>query len=150
EHRVISHAPVWLHSFSTQVATSSRQPLCEPGSDGRARADGAMEPAEPGVFEIVCTSGARGKCVSFGYLPWTSEGMREIYDACVRMVRADYCGDGEETTRDGMQIDLYDHRGIQKSDSDTTLEFEAGWTAAGAVCVHHVRVKENTSLERLA
>lgn len=29
-------------------------------------------------------------------------------------------------------------------------EFEAGWAAAGAVCVRHIRVKENTSLEGLA
>ena len=152
-------APIWLHSFSTEAADGSRQPLCEPGPDGgrqgfplagRPRSDGAMEPAEPGIFEIVCTSGARGKCVRFGYFPWVSTAMRDIYDACVRMVRADYCGDGEGTTRDGMRIDLYDDRGIQQADSDPAQEFEAGWTAAGAVCVHHVRVKENISLERLA
>ena len=66
------------------------------------------------------------------------------------MVRADYCGDGEGTTRDGMRIDLYDDRGIQQSDSDPLQEFETGWAAAGAVCVRHVRVKENILLERLA
>ena len=76
--------------------------------------------------------------------------MRDIYDACVRLVRADYCGDGEGSTRDGTLIDLYDDRGIQQSDSDPMQEFEAGWTAAGAVCVRHVRVKQNTSLEGLA
>jgi hypothetical protein len=151
--------PVWLHSFSTETADGFRQPLCDPGPDGRrqgfplagrARSDGMMEPAEPGVFEIACTSGARGKCVRFGYLPWISAPMRDIYNACVRMVRADYCGDGEGTTRDGMRIDLYDDRGIQQADSDPAQEFEAGWTEAGAVCVHHVRVKENISLEGLA
>jgi ADYC domain len=151
--------PVWLHSFSTEAPDGSRQPLCAPGPDGRrqgfplagrARSDGAMEPAEPGIFEIVCTSGAHGKCVRFGYFPWISAAMRDIHDACVRMVRADYCGDGEGTTRDGMRIDLYDDRGIQKSDGDPMQEFEAGWTGAGAVCLHHVRVKENTSLESLA
>jgi ADYC domain len=151
--------PVWLHSFSTEAADGSRQPLCDPGPDGgrqgfplagRPRSDGAMEPAEPGIFEIVCTSGARGKCVRFGYPPWVSAAMRDIYNACVRTIRADYCGEGEGTTRDGMRIDLYDDRGIQKSDSDPTRDFEAGWTAAGAVCVRHVRVKENISLEGLA
>jgi hypothetical protein len=152
-------APIWLHSFSTETAEGLRQPLCDPGPDGRrdgfplagrARADGAMEPAEPGVFEIVCTSGARGKCVRFGYLPWISVAMRDLYNACVRMVRADYCGDGEGTTRDGMRIDFYDDRGIQQSDSGPGQEFEAGWTALGAVCVRHVRVRENISLEGLA
>ena len=109
-----------------------------------------MEPAEPGVFEIVCSSGARGQCVRFGYFPWVSGAMRDIYDACIRMVRADYCGDGAGTTGDGMRIDLYDDRDIQKADGDSTQEYEAGWTAAGAVCVHHVRVKENILLESLA
>jgi hypothetical protein len=141
------------------MTDGSRQPLCDPGPDGRrqgfplagrALSGGAMEPAEPGVFEIVCTSGARGKCVRFGYLPWISAAMRDMYDACVRMVRADYCGDGSATTRDGALIDLYDDRGIQQSDRDPMQEFEAGWTAAGAVCVRHVRAKENISLERLA
>jgi hypothetical protein len=157
--RETANAPIWLHSFSKEAADGSRQPLCDPGPDGRRQgfplagrehSDGAMEPAEPGIFEIVCTSGARGKCVRFGYLPWESAAMRDIYDACVRLVRADYCGDGEGTTRDGMRIDLYDDRGSEQADSDPAQEFEAGWTAAGAVCVHHVRVRENISLERLA
>jgi ADYC domain len=157
--REARHAPLWLHSFSTEAEDGSWQPACDPGPDGRqqgfplagrGRADGAMEPAEPGIFEIVCTSGARGKCVRFGYLPWISAPMRDIYNACVRMVRADYCGQGEGTTRDGTRIDLYDDRGIQHPASDATYQFEAGWTEAGAVCVHHVRVKENISLERLA
>jgi hypothetical protein len=152
-------APIWLHSFSRETADGSRQPLCDAAPDGRRqgfplagrpRSDGTMEPAEPGVFEIVCTSGARGKCVRFGYLPWTSAAMRDLYDSCVRMVRADYCGDGEATTREGTRIDLYDDRGSQKSDGDPMQEFEAGWTEAGAVCVRHVRVKDNISLEKLA
>jgi hypothetical protein len=29
------------------------------------------------------------------------------------------------------------------------MEFEAGWTPQGAVCVRHVRVKENVSLGAL-
>jgi hypothetical protein len=85
-----------------------------------------MEPAKPGIFEIVCTSGARGKCVRLGYLPWVSAAMRDIYYACVRLVRADYCGDGEATTRDGMRIDLYDDRDVQQSDRDPLQEFEGG------------------------
>ena len=156
---VARNAAVWLHSFSTEAADGSWQPLCYPGPDGRPQgfplagrpgAGGAMEPAEPGIFELVCTGGARGKCVRFGYLLWVSTAMRDIYNACVRAVRADYCGDGTGTTRTGTLIDLYDDHGIQKPANDPAQEFEAGWTSAGAVCVHHVRVKENISLETLA
>jgi hypothetical protein len=153
------YSPVWLHTFSIVAADGSSRNLCEAGPDGRQqgfplamrpRADGAMEPTEPGVFELVCTAGARGKCVRFGYLPWISAAMRDMYNACVRMVRADYCGDGKGTTRTGTMIDYYDNRGIQQPANDARFEFEAGWTATGAVCVRHVRIKDNISLEELA
>jgi hypothetical protein len=150
---------VWLHTFSTQAPDGTWRNICQAGPDGRRQGfplagrvrpgDAALDPAEPGVFDITCTGGARGKCVRFGYLPW-GEGGFDRYNACVRMVRADYCGDGRGTTRDGMPIDMYDDRGIQKPDNDAAQDFEAGWTAAGAVCVRHVRVKENVSLDRLA
>ena len=31
-----------------------------------------------------------------------------LHEACVRMVRADYCGDGRSHTVDGMAIDVWD------------------------------------------
>jgi hypothetical protein len=152
---------VWLHTFSAQTSDGSWQNLCGPGPDGRRqgfpiagrpRSDGMMEDAEPGVFELVCTSGGQGKCVRFGYLPWRAadgSSLRDLYNACVRMVRADYCGNGTPTTRDGMQIDIYDDKGIQRPDNVPAMDFEAGWTPQGATCVRHVRVKENVSLESL-
>jgi hypothetical protein len=152
---------VWLHTLSGQAADGTWQNLCGPGPDGRRqgfplagrpRADGMMEDAEPGVFELVCTSGGQGKCVRFGYRPWPGAdgaGLRDLYNACIRMVRADYCGDNTPTTRDGMQIDVYDDRRIQTPANDAAMEFEAGWTPQGAVCVRHVRVKENVSLGAL-
>src|SRR5436309_1412359 len=66
-----------------------------------------------------------------------------------RMVRADYGGDGHGTTRDGMLIDIYDAWRIQTPDLREGQDFEAGWSPEGAVCVRHVRVKENVSLEEL-
>jgi len=152
--------PVWLHSFSVPAPDGAWRTLCDAGPDGRRQGfplafrprepDGEMEPAPPGIFELVCTAGARGKCVRFGYLPWQDEPIRDLYNACVRMMRADYCGNGEATTRDGTRIDLYDDRRIQTLDELSAREFEAGWTAGGAVCVHHVRIKENVSFDALA
>jgi hypothetical protein len=77
--------------------------------------------------------------------------MREYYDACVRMVRADYCGDGQGWTRSGMPIDIWDDLGIQTADTrnDASFSFEAGWTPAGAVCVGHTRVPENITIANL-
>jgi hypothetical protein len=65
------------------------------------------------------------------------------------MVRADYSGDGKGTTLNGQLIDVYDRFAIQQSDADAALEFEAGWSRDGAVCVRHVRVRQNVSLEEL-
>jgi hypothetical protein len=152
---------VWLHTLSGQTADGAWKNLCDAGPDGRRqgfpiagrpRPDGMLEPAEPGVFELACTSGALGKCARFGYPPWAGPDgsqLRGLYNACIRMVRADYCGDGTATTKDGQQIDIYDDYRIQTPENVPAMDFEAGWSADGAVCVRHVRVKENASLESL-
>lgn len=152
--------PVWLHTLSTKAADGSWQNTCDPGPDGRrqafpltlrTRTDGTFEPTKASEFVLTCTGGAMGKCVRFGYLPWSSEADRALYNACVRMARADYCGNGIGTTRNGMLIDLYDVNGIQKPENNAPeFQFEAGWSPAGAVCVHHTRVPENATLETLA
>jgi hypothetical protein len=151
-----------LHSFSVQDGEGRWVALCEPDRDGRragfplagrALTDGRIVPS-PGRIELVCTSGAQGKCVRFGYKPWrTGPGgvsLLDAYNACIKMVRADYCGVGGATTREGMRIDIYDRFGIQKADVLPDMTFEAGWTQDGAVCVNHPRVKENITLDRLA
>ncbi|HKU97569.1 MAG TPA: ADYC domain-containing protein [Vineibacter sp.] len=153
---------IWLHTFSVLGADGSSQNFCAPGPDGRRQGfplsgrssqQGEFKPAEPGVFELVCTSGAQGKCVRFGYRPWSrtadGTGLHEAYNACTRMVRGDYGGIGQPFTKDGMRIDVYDPWGIQRAENDAADTFEAGWSPEGAVCVHHVRVKENTTLEAL-
>jgi hypothetical protein len=66
------------------------------------------------------------------------------------MMRADYCGNGIGMTRNGIVIDLYDVNGIRKSNKDPGFQFEAGWSPAGAVCVHHTRVLEHATLDTLA
>ena len=153
---------VYLHTLSTQGPDETWANICEPGPDGRrqafpiagrAEADSTISPAAPGIFEITCTGGAQGKCVRFGYHPWENAtdglGAFDLYNACVRLVRADYSGDGKGTTRNGMSIDIFDFIGIQSDEPGPGMEFEAGWTKDGAVCVRHPRVKENVSLDAL-
>jgi hypothetical protein len=152
---------VFLHDFRL---VDTGEPLCEAAPDGqrtgfplagRATADNRIVAGSPGDFELICAGGAFGKCVRWGYHPWetTADGrpMRDYYDACVRMVRADYCGDGRGWTRTGMAIDVFDDLGIQTAESraDASFSFEAGWTPAGATCVAHTRVPENLTLDRL-
>ena len=150
---------VWLHTLSAQAADGSWRNLCQPGPDGRQQGfplagrarhpDGLFEPAEPGTFELTCTSGGQGKCVRFGYLPWESAAMRAHYNACTRMLRADYCGDGTPHTRDGTLIVVYDKLGIQRDEPAEGAEFEAAWSPEGAVCVRHVRIPDLYSLDAL-
>ncbi|MEO8010262.1 MAG: ADYC domain-containing protein [Dokdonella sp.] len=163
--RVDPHDPtgeIWLHRFSRRVGDGEWQNPC--GADreghqeglpiaGRWGADGRFH-ADDAHFALSCTGGAQVKCVRFGYKPWKQavDGtpLLPSYEACVRMVRADYCGDGHATTREGMAIDIFDHHGIQKSDGGADFHFEAGWSPQGAVCVAHTRVAENIDLEALA
>jgi hypothetical protein len=154
--------PYWLHTLSAQQADGTWANLCSVGPDGRragfpipgrAREDGTIAEAEPGVFEISCTGGAQAKCIQWGYRPWETRPdgrpVRDVYNACIRMVRADYGGAGHGTTRDGTVIDVYDALGIQTPDMNDEHEFEAAWGPEGAVCVRHPRIKEHVSLDEL-
>ncbi len=153
---------VWLHSFSMRLPDGSWRPVCGPDPEGRRTGfplaghfDPAarLRPAGPGVFEIACTDSGQGKCVRFGYHPWRQtpqgEPLLPYYNACVLMIRGDYAGANQPKTRNGMMIDVNDRLGMQPPDFDPALEFEAGWTEEGAVCVAHPRVKENATLAQL-
>jgi hypothetical protein len=154
---------VLLYDFRVIAADGSEAPLCRPDPDGRqlglplvGRSDaaGILRPSAASDFELVCTSGAQGKCVRLGYAPWRQapdgRPMLDWYNACVRMVRADYCGDGRSFTRNGTIIDIYDRIGVQTSGNDPVFSFEASWAPDGAVCVAHPRIPDIINLDGLA
>ena len=58
--------------------------------------------------------------------------LADYHQACTRMLRADYCGDGTPHTVDGTLINIYDGIGIQRDTDDWA--FEAEWTTTGARC----------------
>jgi hypothetical protein len=126
--------------------------LCNVDAAGRSL--GFPVPGGRGSFELTCTSGVIGKCVRWGYRFWEEKPggppLRALHQACTRMARADYGGDGQPATRDGMLIDLYDRFGIQTPGREASMTFEAAWGVDGAICVAHPRVPENISLEQLA
>jgi hypothetical protein len=126
--------------------------LCLPDPDGRRlgfplagafTSDGRYEAARGRILHT-CTGGAEGKCVRFGYKPWdfgpNNISLAPYYQACVRLVRADYCGDGIGHTRDGTPIDIFDTIGIQRDEPAPGMTFEAAWRPDGAVCVRHTRL----------
>ncbi len=143
------HADVMLHSLSIRdESTSQWQPLCLPDATGR-RIGFPLALDQSGEksgerFTLTCTAGAEAKCVRMGYGPWKAlpdgRPMADTFHACIRLVRADYCGDGQASTQDGTVIDVYDAFGIQEPDTDAALPFEAAWSRDGAVCVARTRV----------
>lgn len=152
---------IQLYSVSSQDhRTGQWYNMCQPGPDGLAKGfplsglwsnDG--QHLRTKSFLFTCTSGAIGKCVRFGYKPWkhgpNNENLWDYHQACTRMVRADYCGDGRSWTRDGTLIDVYDRIGIQKADRREGMRFEAAWGNQGAVCVDHTRIPERLTVEQL-
>ena len=154
----------WAHEVSVRPPTSMPtagparpegqdgwQPLCAGHSDGshyavvlpgREQADGTLG-ADDSSFAVSCTSGALAKCLRMGYRPWqTLNGvpMRTVFNGCIRMVRADYGGQGLPHTENGRRIDVYDTLAVQSPDLLSGQAFEAGWNEQGAVCVHHLRI----------
>ncbi len=137
---------VSLYTLSVRPPHSDRfVPYCARDAEGRAAAiavRGSWDARgdfhdEPNLVTFACTNGAIAKCVRFGYKPWkdvAGTSLRPLHLACVRMVRADYCGDGVAHTREGTRVDLWDDVGIHPpSELDPAAEvFEAAWSAAGA------------------
>jgi len=98
------------------------------------------------AFTFACRGASIAKCVELGYEPWSSVGnvsLRDYHQACVRMLRADYCGDGSSWTVDGTLINIYDNLGIQQDAEKWKTEAE--WTPAGARLVS----KENQTRVKL-
>ena len=146
-----SSGTVWLHTLEKTGADGAWTNFCTAGPDGRRQ--GFPLEGGPDGIELSCTAGAIAKCARFGYRRWTAAAdgtaLAPLHQACVRMVRGDYGGADRPWTKNGMLIDVYDDHGVQTSDNSPDDVFEAGWSPDGAVCVHHVRVKENTTLAEL-
>jgi hypothetical protein len=102
-----------------------------------------------GRFTFACETGAIAKCVSLGYAPWASKDeqpLAALHQACTRMLRADYCGDGRSHTLEGTTIDVYDSLGVQERTVESSAafqpelaSFEAAWGPEGASCLARTR-----------
>lgn len=102
------------------------------------------------TFTFACQGAALYKCVAAGYKPWKTVdspkgpvSLADYHQACTRMIRADYCGDGTSYTLDGTLIDMADGLGIQSAETGDRADFafEAAWGADGAKCVSKTRYR---------
>ena len=109
------------------------------------------------VISWSCTTGVLAHCVQWGYRPWAEAedckkkdkkgkwkkckdvSLRDHHQACTRMARADYCGDGDTWTITGTQIDIWDNLEPQLQARAGDWDIEAEWTPEGAWCLSDIR-----------
>jgi hypothetical protein len=134
-----------------QGASIKGFPLAGRWDTTQGTATGGSYIADATRFSIACRGAAIAKCAELSYKPWqtkqqcTSWGecstisVQPLHQACVRMVRADYCGNGDSHTVVGTEIDMFDGLGMKDADPTATWDLEAEWTPSGAQCVKHAR-----------
>ena len=147
------HAPasgdIWRYDVEYQDTDTAWYPICvdAQGSypaiplsgwwDQREGVPGGGDKiGDPTRFTFACThTGTIGKCVQIGYRPWASASgtpLDDHHQACTRLLRNDYCGDGTPHTTEGNVVNLYDDVGVQADTESWVIEAE--WEAGGASC----------------
>ncbi|MDC0722326.1 ADYC domain-containing protein [Nannocystis bainbridge] len=146
---VAGFSDVWEYDMDLQVSLHN-DPLCIDQAGKRTRAlllndvwdpaTGAkVSPRPDKAITFACKDGGLAKCVLFGYRPWASKNgtsLADYHQACTRMLRADYCGDGQSHTLLGTPIHVLDQIGIQNVDPNKPYVVEAEWGPNGAVCLN--------------
>ncbi len=87
------------------------------------------------AFTFACDGYALAKCVRFGYAPWRSVNrvsLEDYHQACTRLLRADFCGDGTPHTVNGNLVNIYDALNVQVDTESWGAEAE--WNSDGARC----------------
>jgi hypothetical protein len=143
-------ADVWTYRVSYQdPADGLWYPLCTKAGGtptnaialenrwhyGQGVAGGGSKIYDATSFTFACEGAALAKCVRFGYAPWRNvngQSLADHHQACTRMVRADFCGDGTSYTSDGKWVNLYDSLSVQ-TDTESWAK-EAAWNGGGAQC----------------
>ncbi|HSP80835.1 MAG TPA: ADYC domain-containing protein, partial [Myxococcaceae bacterium] len=144
-------ADVWTYQVSYREPSDGRwYPICQDASGRPVEAIpvagrwdyrqgvpgvGGARYDDPSAFTFACEGAAIAKCIRLGYRPWASrEGvaLAAHHQACTRLIRADYCGDGSSHTVDGQWVNLYDALGVQEDTEAWVLEAE--WDTEGARC----------------
>lgn len=93
------------------------------------------------LFSFACLQRDVAKCLRHGYIDDANEhgDQEKLFEACTRMMRADYCGDGNSYTKDGTIVSIWDNRDIPRPDDIEPLSFEAAWRADGIACYKRPR-----------
>jgi ADYC domain/Pentapeptide repeats (8 copies) len=142
---------VWTYRVSYQLPADGQwYPICRDASGQPANAIavagywdyrqgmpgvGGRKYEDPRAFTFACEGAAIAKCIRFGYKPWASVGgvsLAAHHQACTRLIRADYCGDGTSHTVNGQWVNVFDAVGVQQDTESWGMEAE--WDTEGALC----------------
>jgi hypothetical protein len=152
---------IMLYRFIRLDAPGGPTPYCPADAAGRALGfpmagswtPGGMHLHAPGQVSVICLGTAAARCVELGYRPWRKgPGGSDLWDyhqACVRALRADYCGTGGSHGDARDRLALYDRLGIQRLRAADGMSYEAAWGADGASCVSHIRPPARMTLKDL-
>ena len=110
---------------------------------------------DPNTVTFGCENAALAKCTLWGYRPWATAtkckkngkkckeiSLQDHHQACTRMARADYCGNGQPATVNGTLIDIWDDLDPPLQVPYTDWTPEAEWTPDGASCLNYMRHPE--------
>lgn len=107
---------------------------------GRAGKGGWTDTSD-GSFFFACRGSSVAKCFEMGFKPWLlnvhGNRVTSLHQACVRALRADYCGDGRSWTVPGVELSVWTEAGQSPAQGSHT--FEAVWGHEGANCVEATR-----------
>lgn len=101
-----------------------------------------------GWFTLACAGSAAAKLKLLGYGPQskfpgtTAPASPAARQATLKMITADYCGEGESYTENGTPIVWANRAGTVDDDLYTPGQVEAVWTANGALCVGATRIAD--------
>lgn len=144
-----------LYTLTVANGDGSTTSMCTPDASGTTKAIPVLGRWDysgahlDGGFTFGCTSGVIAKCVRWGYRPWHSVdgvSLSDVHQACTRMARADYCGDGISNTQDGTEVDFYDKLGVNVNTAGPLMLFDAAWSTNGAYCIGKERWLELSDL----
>lgn len=101
---------------------------------------------QDGWFTLACAGSAAAKMSLMGYGPnadFNGEGepaTPQQRQATLKMITADYCGNGDSYTADGTPLNWRNAAGSVGFPNPEESQIEAIWTAQGAVCLDAPRV----------
>ncbi|HEY8380360.1 MAG TPA: ADYC domain-containing protein [Nannocystis sp.] len=100
-----------------------------------------VNPGAGGWFTLACAGSAAAKLLLLDYGPQSSQTTPAQRQATLKMITADYCGDGTAYTENGTPLLWENVSGSVELDAQPGA-VEAVWTAAGALCLDATRIAD--------